>query len=162
MNIENLEKILVEHPFLKDLPVDHIGTVVGCASNRVFAAGEFLSREGEQADQFFLLREGRVSLEVHSPNAGALRIETLTDGDVLGWSWIIEPYRWHFDARALTRVRAIALDGKCLRGKCDSDHELGWRLLRRFARVMEQRLQSTRLQLVDVYGRRKEPAREHA
>jgi CRP-like cAMP-binding protein len=153
--------VLLDHPFLKPLPPEQIATVVGCASNRVFSAGEFLIREGEQADQFYLLREGRVSIEVHAPQAGGLRIETLTDGDVLGWSWIIEPYRWHFDGRALTRVRAIALDGKCLRAKCDSDHELGWRLLRRMARVMEQRLQSTRLQLLDVYGRHKEPAREH-
>jgi CRP-like cAMP-binding protein len=156
MTTQTLESVLIEHPFVKDLPAGHIELILHCASERVFAPGEYLSREGEQADVFYLIRAGRVSLEIHSPQGGGLRIETLGDGDVLGWSWIVEPYRWHFDARALNTVRAVALDGKALRGLCDVDPVLGYRLLRRFARLMEHRLNSTRLQLLDVYGSRRE------
>ena len=76
------------------------------------------------------------------------------DEDVLGWSWLIPPYRWRFDARAIDLTRAIALDGKCLRGKCDQDPRLGYELLKRVAAIMAERLHATRLQMLDVYGAR--------
>jgi hypothetical protein len=79
-------------------------------------------------------------------------IGTLEAGEVLGWSWLFAPYHWHFDARAVGVVRATAFDGACLRGKCDDDPRLGYELMRRFAAVMIDRLQWTRLQLLDVYG----------
>ena len=98
------------------------------------------------------MRHGRVVLETFVPGRGALTIETLEEGDLLGWSWLFPPYRWHFDARALDLVRAVAFDGACLRGKIDDDHALGYELLDRFSPVMLERLQATRLQLLDVYG----------
>jgi CRP-like cAMP-binding protein len=152
MTIENLEAVLKGHPFLADVEPDHIATLVSCASNRVYGAGEFLCREGEQADLFFLLRDGTVALEVHLPQGGGLRIATLDETDILGWSWLIAPYKWRFDARAIGKVRALALDGRCLRAKCEADHELGYQLLKRFAGLIERRLTATRLQLIDVYG----------
>ena len=79
-------------------------------------------------------------------------IETLHDGDVVGWSWLFPPHRWHFDGRATAPTSLIAFDGACLRGKCDADHELGYQLMRRFAASIVERLQATRLQLLDVYG----------
>ena len=90
-----------------------------------------------------------------APQRGAIAIDTVGEGDVLGWSWLIPPYHWHFDARAVEPTRAIALDGRCLRGKCDADHELGYELMKRFAQVIEQRLEATRWQLLDVYGVRR-------
>ena len=81
-----------------------------------------------------------------------MTIETLEAGEVLGWSWLFPPYRWHFDARALSLVRATIFDGACLRGKCEEDAQLGYDLMSRFAQVVIERLQSTRLRLLDVYG----------
>jgi CRP-like cAMP-binding protein len=150
--IQTLEPILAEHPFFKDLEPRHLQLVVGCASNVRFDAGRFVFREGEEANQFYLIRHGTVRLEIFVPERGPLTIQTLGEGDVLGWSWLFPPYRWHFDARAATLTRAIALDGKCLRTKCEDDHDLGYELVKRFAHVMMQRLQATRLQLLDVYG----------
>ena len=151
MAIETLERVLREHPFVRDLKAEHIETLVGCASNRKFHPGEYLARERQQADEFFLIREGQVVLELYLPQRGGLQIETLGEGEILGWSWLVQPYRWHYDARAVTLVRALALDGKCLRRKSETDFELGYRLFQRFATIMEQRLQATRLQLLDVY-----------
>jgi hypothetical protein len=90
-------------------------------------------------------------VEVIAPQRGAITIETVGDGELLGWSWLIPPFQWHFDARALNLTRAIALDARCLRGKCDADPALGYELLKRFSQVMEQRLEATRLQLLDLY-----------
>ncbi len=81
-------------------------------------------------------------------------IETLGPGEVVGWSWLFPPYRWHFDAVALEPVRAVALDGLCLHAKCEENPRLGFDLTRRFAGVLVDRLQATRLRLLDMYGTR--------
>ena len=152
MNIESLETILKKHPFLADMPADHLHALVSCARNEVFHDGDHLCREGGEADTFYLIREGQVALEIHAPERGGIRLDTLESDDILGWSWIVAPYLWRFDARAVGQVRAIALDGRCLRGKCEDDHHLGYQLLKRFAPLIEQRLMSARMQLIDVYG----------
>ena len=158
MAIEDLSVILQQHPFLEGLEPRHVHTLVSCASNQRFQTGEHLCRQGEQADVFYLIRQGMVALELHVPHAGVVRLETLGEGDILGWSWLVSPYLWHFDAQVVEPVRALVLDGKCLRNKSEQDHDLGYELLKRFASLMEQRLEATRLQLLDVYGKPKEAA----
>jgi CRP-like cAMP-binding protein len=151
--METLEPLLAEHPFFRDLPPDDLRFITGCAKNVRFDAGQMIFREGEDADQFYLIRQGKVSLEVSTPS-GAATIQTISAGDVLGWSWLVPPYKWRFDARAVEPVLAFALDGKCLRGKCDDDPRLGYELLKRIAAVIAERLHATRLQMLDVYGAR--------
>ncbi|MCS7308834.1 MAG: cyclic nucleotide-binding domain-containing protein [Armatimonadota bacterium] len=153
--MRTLESILAEHPFFAGLEPRYVQVIAGCASNVVFEEGRIIFREGEEADRFYLIREGRVALEVHAAGIGTLTIQTLDAGDILGWSWLVPPYRWHFDARAIEQTRAIALDGECLRRKCEEDHDLGYELLKRFAEIITQRLQATRLQLLDVYSARR-------
>jgi CRP/FNR family cyclic AMP-dependent transcriptional regulator len=150
--METLEGILSAHPFFHDLPPRHLGLLIGCASNVRFEPGQFLFRTGEEANQFFLIRHGRVALEITAPGRRPLTLQTLGEGEILGWTWLIPPYHWMFDAQAIEQTRAVALDGRCLRGKCEADHDLGYELLKRFAQVMEQRLVAARLQLLDVYG----------
>jgi CRP/FNR family cyclic AMP-dependent transcriptional regulator len=150
--METLERILGEHPFFKDLNQPYLQLVTGCASNVRFDPDDYIFREGEEANQFYLIRQGRVALQILAPDRGPITVETLEEGDILGWSWLIPPYNWHFDARAMELTRAIALDAKCLRRKCEEDHNLGYELLKRFGHIMEQRLSSTRLQLLDLYG----------
>ncbi len=150
--MQTLGPILAEHPFLKSLDPRHLQVIVGCASNVRFEAGQFIFREGEEANQFYIIRHGKVSLEVFAPGRGSITIQTVGEGEVLGWSWLFPPYHWHFDARALELTRAIAFDGKCLRTKCEEDHDLGYELVKRFAHILMERLQATRLQLLDVYG----------
>jgi CRP/FNR family cyclic AMP-dependent transcriptional regulator len=149
--METLEGILAAHPFSRDLPKSYIELLLGCASNVRFDAGQFIFREGEEANQFYLIRKGKIALQVFAPEQGPLTILTLGEGEVLGWSWLFPPYRWKFDAQAIELTRAIAFDAKCLRTKCETDHDLGYELLKRFAYLVEQRLEATRLQLLNVY-----------
>ncbi|MBE3035023.1 MAG: cyclic nucleotide-binding domain-containing protein [Actinobacteria bacterium] len=151
MEKESLAGILAGQPFLQGLQPQQVDLIVGCASNVRFEPGELVFRAGDEANHFYVVRSGRVSVEVIAPQYGAITIETVGEGDLLGWSWLIPPFQWHFDARALNLTRAIALDARCLRGKCDADPALGYELLKRFAQVMEQRLEATRLQLLDLY-----------
>jgi CRP-like cAMP-binding protein len=152
MQPENLTELLRKHPFISNLDDKFLKTLLSCASNVAFTDGEYLFREGEEAIKFYLIRSGRIALELHGSERGMIRIETIGTGEVLGWSWLIHPYRWHFDAIAVEDVRAFALDGKCLRTKCEKDHDLGYEMYKRFSQVLENRIKATRLQLLDVYG----------
>ena len=152
MQVEGLERIIGEHPFFAGLGELARDLVVGCAKNVRFDAGQYLFHEGEPADQFYLLRHGRVALELTAPGRGAITFLTLGAGELVGVSWLIPPYRWRYDARAVELTRAIAVDGACLRGKCEADHDLGYEMMKRFMPVLVGRLHSTRLQMLDVYG----------
>lgn len=147
-----LSSILKAHKFLKGLPPRYLKSLVGCAAAMQFEAEQFLFREGERANQFFLVYEGKIAIEIHAPGRGSLRIQTIGAGDVVGWSWLIRPYKWHFDAKAVERAKVIALDGEHLRRQFHRDPAFGYDLLNRFAQVMTERLSATRLQLLDLYG----------
>jgi len=150
--IQTLEGIVGQHPFFKGLEQRHIQLIVGCAKNVRFEEGEIVFHEGDPADQFYFIREGLVAVELMIPNRGFTTLQTVGEGEVLGWSWLMAPYRWRFGARTLQPTRALAFDGKCLRGKCEEDHDLGYELLKRFTNVVTERLEATRLQLLDLYG----------
>jgi CRP/FNR family transcriptional regulator, cyclic AMP receptor protein len=152
--METLERVIVEHPFFSGLDGGFVSLMVGCASNVRFQPGTYILKEGDAANTFYLIRTGKVAVEVRAPHRPII-ISTLAVGDILGWSWLLSPFQWKFQARAVDDVRAIALDGKCLRTKCEENHDLGYEVLKRFARIMEQRLEATRLQLIDVYSARR-------
>lgn len=150
--METLERIIAEHPFFEGLDAPYMQLLVGCASNVRFEAGTYIFKEGGDANEFYLIRAGKVALEAFGPHHKPSIIETLSEGDILGWSWLIEPYVWKFHARTISTTRAIALDARCLRTKCEENHDLGYEIMKRFARVIERRLDATRFQLLDVYS----------
>jgi CRP/FNR family cyclic AMP-dependent transcriptional regulator len=151
MDVKTLEPILTEHPFFAGLKPEYISLLVGCASNMRFDANQMIVRHGDEARYFFMLRHGSVAIEVHDPRHHHITIETLSDGDVFGWSWLFPPYHAHFDVRALSLVRVIALDGECIRKKFEADHDLGYEMMKRFMPVIVERLKHTSMQLLDVY-----------
>jgi CRP/FNR family cyclic AMP-dependent transcriptional regulator len=150
---ENLDEILKEHAFLDGLDAAACSLVHGCARHVSFEGGSYLFHEGGPADELYLLREGRVALEVEVPGRGTLTFQTLGADEVVGVSWLVPPYRWAYAAKALDLVRAIAIDARCLRDACESDHDFGYALMKRFVPVLIERLQATRFQVLDVYGR---------
>jgi CRP/FNR family transcriptional regulator, cyclic AMP receptor protein len=152
--MEGLERILAEHRLFHDLGSSFIELAAGCAKNTVFRQDEYLFHADDPADWIYLVRHGRVALEMVTPGRGALVFETLGEGEVVGLTWLLPPYRWGYDARAAELTRAIALDARCLRDKCEADHDMGYEILKRFLPALVQRLQATRLQMLDVYGRR--------
>ncbi|ANB77907.1 Crp/Fnr family transcriptional regulator (plasmid) [Paraburkholderia phytofirmans OLGA172] len=152
--MEGLEHILGEHPFFAGFDSAHSRLISGCARNHRFDAGHYLFREGEPANEFFLIRHGKVALEIVAPGQAPIVVATLGAGEIVGASWLVPPYRWNFDARAVELTRAIGMDARCLRDKCEADHDLGYALMKRFLPIFVKRLDATRLQLLDVYGKR--------
>ena len=150
--MQTMRQELAGQPFFVGLDEAALDLIAGCATNLHVHPGTYLFREGEPADTFYVVRRGRVALEVHEPAGGARLLDTVEDGEELGWSWLVPPHRWFLDARAIDEASLISIDGKCLRGKCDEDPVLGYALMQRVARVMYHRLQSARVRLLDVYG----------
>ena len=151
VQIEGLGRIIDEHPFFRRIDGKFRSLLVGCAANERLDAGQYLFRQGGHADKFYLVRAGSLQLEVHAPGR-TIVVDTVDEGEIVGWSWLVEPYRWTFDARAVTLLRLVSFDAKCLRGKMEADAELGYEVLRRFVPVIGQRLAATRLRLIDIYG----------
>ena len=149
--MEGLERIVREHPFFSGMKEEFLELISGCAKNVRFEAGQYMFHEGQPADQFYLLRSGRVALQISAPER-TLTVQTVGEDEIVGASWLVPPYRWGFDAKALELSRAIAMDAACLRGKCEGDHDLGYEMMKRFMPVLIQRLHATRLQILDVYG----------
>jgi CRP/FNR family transcriptional regulator, cyclic AMP receptor protein len=150
--MKSIAGLIAEQPLLAPLGPEVIALLAGCARNARFTSGEYLFREGELAGHFCLLREGRVALQVATAGRPPLDFQTLGPGDLAGVSWLVPPYRWSYDARAITDTRALVFDACCLREKCDADPQLGYRVMKCFLPVLVQRLQAVRWQVLDVYG----------
>lgn len=151
--MQTIPQFLAGHRFFAGLDDEAIALVTGCAVNAHVRPGEYLFREGEPADTFYVVRHGRVAIQMRQPTGGVV-VDTARDGDVVGWSWLVAPYRWTFDAVATEETSVVSIDGACLRGKCESDPALGYALLQRVVQVMSTRLHSARVRLLDLYGRR--------
>ena len=152
--MEGIEELLGRHPFFAGFPPGYGRLVAGCARNHRFDSGAYLFREGEPADEFFLIRYGQVGLEIGAPGQPPILFATLGEGEIVGASWLVPPYRWMYDARAMKLTRAIGIDAACLRAKCEADHHLGYEMMKRFLPALVQRLHDTQLQILDVYGKR--------
>jgi len=157
MSQRGIDSLLAEHQVFAGLSEDDLAFIAGCASNVKFDGGEYLFREGGEANAFYLIRFGQVSIQLHAPGRGTMTIQTCGEHEIVGWSWLFEPFRWHFDARADGLVRAVAFDGNCLRRKSEDNPRLGYELLKRFASLIVDRVESTQLQLLDLYAQ--EPLR---
>ncbi|HEY4389689.1 MAG TPA: cyclic nucleotide-binding domain-containing protein [Ktedonobacteraceae bacterium] len=149
--MSTLEAALAEHPFFRGFDSDYLHDIVHSAVFVHYDSDACIFHEGEQATHFYLLNQGQVGLETFTADRGEIAIETIEAGEVLGWSWLFPPYRWHFSARVIKPVQAIALDAADLRKMCEEDHTFGYELVRWVAHIITQRLQATRLQLLDVY-----------
>lgn len=147
-----LHELLAQHAFFAGLDERHIDRLADMAAVVEFPAGMWIARSGTEAGTFHAVLDGRAGIELAAADRPRLLIATVHADEVIGWSWYVEPHRWHFDVVALDRLRTVAFDGGLLRSACLDDLELGALLGRRLTRVVASRLEATRHQLVDVYG----------
>jgi CRP/FNR family transcriptional regulator, cyclic AMP receptor protein len=150
--METMEPILAAHPFCKGLEPRYLKLIVECASRETFTPGQFLGRDNEEARKFYLIHHGRVAVEFYRPRRGAVTIQTLGEGEVLGWLWFDRPYLWHLDARALDLTRVISLEVQGILDRCNQDHDFGYELMRRYAHNLVVQFRVTKVQLADFYG----------
>lgn len=147
-----LETTLANHYCFKGLDKKYLEVIAYKAEVVSFEEGEVIFHENDKADNFFLIQEGIVALEAKlAPDRDPITIQMIGEGDILGWAWLFPPYLWHFDARAVAPTKAILLDGNLIKEQCEKDHDLGYELLKRFAHIIQQRLQAVRMQNPNMY-----------
>jgi CRP/FNR family transcriptional regulator, cyclic AMP receptor protein len=130
---------LAELGFFKEMPEEYLKVFTENAMAAEFVAAEFIFREGEPANCFYVILDGGVSLMSHKHQQ---LIETVGPGDLLGWSWLCPPYFWRFDARAIIPVKTLVFFGIRLREECDKNHGFGYEVMKRVATAIAERLQS--------------------
>ncbi len=145
-----LKTILENHPSFQELEREHLKFVIDNAENIEFKAEELLFKEGEKADKLYIIQSGKIAIELFTPSRGSITIQTLGLNEIVGWS-LTPPYQRSFDARCVEDSQAISIDGKALRIRCEEDSKFGYELLKNFTYTVVQRLQRTRIQLLDIY-----------
>jgi len=145
--------LIRDHPILAGLAEEHLRTIAECGREAAFDAGAKIYGEGDDQRYFYLIRDGAVALQTAAPDRGPATFQTLHRRDFVGVSWLAPPYRSSFDALAVTDVKTIAFDARCLRAKCDADPTLGYALLQRFTPALIERMKCARLQALDLYGK---------
>ena len=150
--MDTMEPILAAHPFFRGLDSRYLKLIVECASRETFTPGLFLCQDNEEARKFYVIHHGRVAVEIYRPRRGAITVQTIGEGEVLGWLWFDQPYHWHLDARALDLTRVISLEVQGLMDRCDQNHDFGYELMRRYAHHLAVQFRVTKAQLADFYG----------
>jgi CRP/FNR family transcriptional regulator, cyclic AMP receptor protein len=148
---DDLRTYLAQHSFFVGLSDEQLNLVASLATSARYGAQQRVFKYDTDADRFYVLRDGKVGVEIPAVEGEPLRIQTVGNGGVLGWSWLIPPYRWLFDVRALAPSEIVILDGARLRSECEIDPRLGYELLKRFAALMAERLNASRLAAIRHY-----------
>jgi len=143
---------VLHHPFFAGLDPVLVHEMVAKAEERSYDLGEMLVREGRPAEEFFLVIDGKVALEVGAADRAAITVETIGRGELLGWSWLVPPYRWRFDARATKPTQVIAINAAAARYALAAHPALGYQFLLKFLPIVAERLENTRVQLLDIHG----------
>jgi len=152
--MDTLENLIVKHPFLSELNPHFYHFFNDCALHRRYEPGQEIFHEHGNAEHFYLIHSGKVALETFVPGRSRVTIQTLGPGEALGWSWLFPPHQWHFSASATEPTELIEFDAASLRDKVEENRDFGNELVTRVARILLERLQGTREQLIDVYRMR--------
>ena len=144
---------LTGHPFFTGIDPALLERLATVTTVKEYPAGAWVARSGAPADTFHAVLSGRAGIEIAAADRDPLLVATVHAGEMIGWSWFVEPHEWHFDVLALDPLRTLAMDAAALRAACRADHELGYQVAHRLDRLLASRLVATRHQLVDVYGR---------
>jgi CRP-like cAMP-binding protein len=141
---DSLNTAIETHPFLAGLKPEHLSILTENAQRATFAPGQIIFREQEPANQFYLIQSSAIAIQTKDLVQDSANIQILGAGEVLGWSWLFQPFAWHFTAQALRESTAIVLDGGRMLASAERDHDFGYELMKQVSRLVIQRLQATR------------------
>jgi len=145
MTTHSIVDVLASHHFTRTMSPANRTRLAEAAQLFEASPGEYLSREGDPAQAFFLIESGNVEIGTDLDEPRSSAILRVGAGDVVGWSWLMSPYRWEFDARAVNTVNGIRFDAEWLRNQCECDHDLGFQLTKQLLEVVSRRLAATRM-----------------
>jgi len=151
ISTEQLINAVRGHESLAGFEPQHIERLAPLGTEMRFQPDEVIFHEGDNSHFFYLIVAGRVALEAMAAGR-PVRVQTLNEGEEMGWSSLFSEGRTHFQARAVSLVRVIAFDGSQLRDMCENDPAFGYLVMKRLLSIVTERLDGTRMQLLDMYA----------
>ncbi len=152
MNNQSITEYLSTHEFFSELSVDFMKLLCESVSTLEIKKGDVLFRQGERADKFYIVRNGRIAVQIPAIMGPTLEVQTLGTDQILGWSWLISPYQWHFQAKAEEDSKLLEFDGTAILARCEQEPKFGYELLKRFAALMSERLDASRQKMMDEWN----------
>jgi len=152
MSNQSTTEYLSAHEFFSEFSDDVLKFLCECSSTREIKKGQILFRQGENADKFFVVRNGCVSIQMPAIMGPTLEIQTLGKDQVLGWSWLISPYQWNFQTKAEEDSELLQFDGTAILARCEQEPKFGYELLKKFAGLMSVRLNAARQKMMDEWN----------
>lgn len=148
--MQKIEEIISDHLFFKDLKKQQIDSLIKCAKFEIFDANKYILNAKEEANQFYLILDGMVNLQLFSHEKGLISFEIIEEGEFVGWSWLFPPYKWRFDVKTIEKTKVISFDTKALLKIFEQDTDLGYKMHRLFSQLIIERLQALRFKFLDV------------
>lgn len=142
---------VAEQELFRGLDPEFVEALSAHAVEREFADNELVFRQGAPAETFYLVGDGLIVIEIPAIEGPPLELQRLGRGELLGWSWLIPPYRWNFQARAEGSTRVLVFDGRAIRARCEQDPRLGYAVFKRFAQLMSERLEEARAKMIEQW-----------
>ena len=152
MSNQSITEYLSAHEFFSEFSDDVLKFLCECSSMREIKKGQILFLQGEHADKFYVVRSGRISLQMPAIMGPTLEIQTVDEDQVLGWSWLISPYQWNFQTKAEDDSELLQFDGAAILAQCELDPKLGFELVKKFAALMSVGLNAARLKMMDEWN----------
>ncbi len=147
-----LRAILDNNAFFAGMDDTHLDFISDHAMEKHIETGHVIFRQGEHADKFFLVLDGAINVEIPALYGPTLTIQNLKSGHMLGWSWLISPYEWDFQAKVEESTQLLEFDGAAILKHCDDDPNFGYAFLRRFTELMSERLHAARQRMMDEWN----------
>jgi CRP-like cAMP-binding protein len=152
MNKQSTPEYLSAHEFFSELGDDVLKFLYECSSTREIKKGQILFRQGENADKFYVIHNGCISIQMPAIMGPSLEIQTLGKDQALGWSWLISPYKWNFQTKAEEDSELLTFDGTAILARCEQDPKFGYQLLKKFAGLMSVRLNAARHKMMNEWN----------
>ena len=152
MSNQSITEYLSAHEFFSEFSDDSLKFLCECSSMREIKKGQILFLQGEHADKFYVVRSGRISLQMPAIMGPTLEIQAVDEDQVLGWSWLISPYQWNFQTKAEDDSELLQFDGAAILARCEQDPKLGFELVKKFAALMSMGLNAARLKMMDEWN----------
>lgn len=152
MSNQSSTEYLSAHEFFSEFSDDVLKFLCECSSTREIKKGQILFRQGEHADKFYVVRNGRISIQMPAIMGPTLEIQTLGKDQVLGWSWLISPYKWNFQTKAEEDSELLQFDGTAILARCEQEPKFGYELLKKFAGLMSVGLNAACQKMMDEWN----------
>jgi len=148
----SITQVLADAPVFQGMSTEYVERLAGHAAERKVENGTCLFRSGDPAKHFYLLVEGEISIEIPALSGPTLQVQRLKPVRVLGWSWLLPPFKWSFNARAETDARVLEFDGESVLNECESDPTFGFEVIKRFSGLMAERLDAAHRKMMEQWS----------